>query len=244
MKPQSVLLILAAAAGISACGESKSAEAASKDTRHDSAGGLVIAPSTPYRPNGAETSTALVVNLVADSTSPPVTPSCKSDDVSEAGTVFWVDGIREGKPLPNERRYSLVNGSCGIQPHLQATVVGGAVNVFNDVGLHRLVFVRAGTTDTLQVMPFTNTGAVVASDRLTKTPGVVEVRCTIHPNESAHIAVFDHPYFGVASAGEKVTLDSVPAGDYRVMTWHEGLAAPASVPAKVGPTGSTEIILK
>jgi hypothetical protein len=113
--------------------------------------------STPTR-SGAETSTALVVNLVGDSTSqaPAAAPACKTQ-VAEPGTVFWVDGIREGKPLSNERRYSLVNGNCGLEPHIQATVVGGAVNVFNDVGQHRLVFVRAGTTDTLQTMPFPET---------------------------------------------------------------------------------------
>src|SRR4051812_25399424 len=242
MKLRSLLIFLAAAV-LGACStESKSAEAATT-IRADSSGGLVIAPSSPYRPNGANVSTALVVNLVGDSGTPAPTPVCQGED-PQPGTVFWVDGIREGKPLPNERRYSLVDGSCGIQPHVQATVVGGAVNVFNDVGLHKLVFTRAGTNDTLQTMPFTNEGSVVATERLTKTAGVVEVRCAMHPNERAYIAVFDHPYFGVASTGDKITLDSVPAGDYRLMTWHEGMPAPVAVPAKVGPTGSTEIILR
>jgi len=203
----------------------------------------VIAPSTPYKPSETNVSTALVVNVVGDSTATRPAPACESDE-PEPGTVFWVDGIREGKPLPNERRYSLVNGSCGIQPRLQATVVGGAINVFNDVGTHTLVFIRAGTSDTLQRMPFVDTGSIVATDRLTKTAGVVEVRCLQHPAERAYIAVFDHPYFGVASSGDKVTLDSIPAGDYQVMTWHEGLAAPVAVPAKVGPTGQTEIVLR
>ena len=79
---------------------------------------------------------------------------------------------------------------------------------------------------------------------MTKTAGVVEVRCATHPNERAYIAVFDQPYFGVASTGDKVTLEAIPPGDYTVMTWHEGLAAPVSVPAKVNATGQTEIILR
>jgi hypothetical protein len=184
-----------------------------------------------------------VVNVVGDSTATTQAPACETQ-APQAETVFWVDGIREGKRLPNERRYSLVNGSCGIEPRLQAAVIGGAINVFNDVGTHTLVFIRAGTNDTLQTMPFVDTGSIVATDRLTKTAGVVEVRCVQHPNERAYIAVFDHPYFGVASSGDKVTLDSIPAGDYQVMTWHEGLSAPVAVPAKVGPTGQTEIVLR
>jgi hypothetical protein len=242
MKPRSLLFAVAALAAAGCGGESKSAEAASV-ARSDSSGGLVIAPSTPYHPNNVQSSTALVVTMVGDSTAPEPTPTCTSGDPSPE-TVFWVDGIREGKALPNERRYSLVNGDCGLEPHLQATVVGGAINVFNDVGAHKLVFIRAGTTDTLQTMPFPNTGSVVATDRLTKVAGVVEVRCALHPAEKAYIAVFDQPYFGVASTGETVTLDAIPTGDYRVMTWHEGMTAPVAVPAKVGASGQTEIILK
>jgi hypothetical protein len=245
MMPRSLsLALLAAAAALSACGqESKPAQAATKE-KADSAGGLVIAPGVPYRPTNGAASTALVVTMVGDSTAgPAVTPGCANAEPAPE-TVFWVDGVREGKALPNERRYSLVDGPCGLAPRLQATVVGGAVNVFNDAGTHTLVFIRAGTADTLQTMPFTNSGSVVATDRLTKTAGVVEVRCAQHPDERAHIAVFDHPYFGMASTGDKVTLDAIPPGDYRVMTWHEGLPAPVAVPAKVNASGQTDIIVR
>jgi hypothetical protein len=245
MKPLRIGFLLAASLVVAGCGgDSKAAQPASA-LHSDSAGGLVIAPSTPYRPTDGEASTALVVNLAGGSTveAPAPSPACASGEANPE-TIFWVDGIREGKPLPNERRYTLVNGGCGLEPRLQATVVGGAINVFNDAGVHKLVFVRAGTADTLQTMPFTQSGSVVATDRLTKTAGVVEVKCALHPDERAYIAVFDHPYFGVASSGDKVTLDAIPPGDYRVMTWHEGLAAPAAVPAKVSASGQTEIILR
>ena len=202
----------------------------------------MIAPSTPYRATQSGTATDLVVTVSGDSAGLTATTTCAGSPAGE--TVFWVDGIREGKPLPNERRYQLTNGACGLEPRVQAIVIGGAVNVFNDNGAHRLVFMRAGTADTLQVMPFVLSGSVVATDRLTKTAGVVEVKCAQHANEKAYIAVFDHPYFGVASSGDKVTLESIPPGDYRVMTWHEGMAAPSTVPATVSATGQTEIVLR
>lgn len=237
------LILIAALATLPACSaDRKPAEAAS--IRTDSAGGLVIPPSEPYHPTGAEASSALVVTLVGDSTAPAKPAGACATGTTSGETVFWLDGIREGKALPNERRYDLVNGACGLEPRIQATVIGGAVNVYSDAGAHRLVFLRAGTNDTLQVMPFSMAGSVVATNRLTKTAGVVEVKCVQHPAEKAYIAVFDHPYFGVASSGEKVTLESVPPGDYRVMTWHEGLPAPTSVTTKVGTTGQTEIVLR
>ena len=234
--------LLAAAALSTACGGSSEPAESASDIRTDSAGGLVIAPSTPYRATQSGTATDLVVTVSGDSAGLTATTTCAGAPAGE--TVFWVDGIREGKPLPNERRYQLTNGACGLEPRVQAIVIGGAVNVFNDNGAHRLVFLRAGTADTLQVMPFVLSGSVVATDRLTKTAGVVEVKCAQHANEKAYIAVFDHPYFGVASSGDKVTLESIPPGDYRVMTWHEGMAAPSTVPATVSATGQTEIILR
>ena len=237
-------LLVAAAAATAACGQDSDAAASASGIHTDSAGGLVIPPSTPYRPTEGEASTALVVTVAGDSTGSTTGGSACASGPAGVETVFWVDGIRSGKALPNERRYELLNGKCGLEPRMQAAVVGGAVNVFNDEGVHRLVFIRAGTTDTLQTMPFSMPGSMVATDRLTKVAGVVDVHCAQHPNEQAYIAVFDHPYFGVASSGDRVTLDAIPAGDYRVMTWHEGLTAPTTVPAKVGATGQTEIILR
>ncbi len=240
----------AAVAAASACSKAstpKKAQAA-EETKADSAGGLIVPPSEPYKAGASTAQTALVVSLVGDSgLAPRVAPACKSSDVdsSAATTIFWLDGIREGKPLPQDRRYELESNDCGLSPRVQATVVGGGINVFNDLNaVHRLVFIRAGTNDTLQTMFFSNVKSMVATDRLTRTAGVVEVRCAQHPNERAWIAVFDQPYFGVASSGDKVTLDAVPPGDYNVMTWHEGLSAPVAVPVKVGPTGQTEVVIK
>ena len=234
-------VILAAA---SACASEKNTAEAASDVRTDSAGGLVISSGIPYRESPSDASAALVLTVAGDSAAARSAPRCADGSSATGGTVFWVEGIHEGKPLPNERRYELESGDCGLQPRVQAIVIGGTINVINDAGLHRLVFLRAGTTDTLQVMPFSLDGSIVATERLTRTAGVVEVRCAKHPEEKAYIAVFDHPYFGVAATGDKVTVDSVPPGDYKVMTWREGMTAPAAVATKVGATGQTEVVLR
>jgi hypothetical protein len=229
----------------------KSAEVATQQGTHsDSAGGLVVAPRTPYLPGAHPGPAALVITVSSDSlaASKASEGTCEvapAKAVSVSDAVLWVDGIRQGKPLPQERRYQLVSAGCALSPRIQGVVVGGAVNVFNDdVVLHTLVFIRAGTNDTLQTMPFTNGAELVASDRLTKTPGIIEVRCAQHPQEKAYIAVFDHPYFGVAAPGEKVLLDSVPAGDYQVLTWREGMSTPTAVATKVGSTGQTQVVVR
>ena len=191
----------------------------------------------------------LTVHVGTDSVAPPRADgtceiaSAPAPTASDA--IVWVEGIREGKPLPEERRYELVSAGCALSPRVQGVVVGGTVNVYNDDRvLHTLVFIRAGTNDTLQTMPFTNDNEIVASERLTRTAGIVEVRCAQHPQEKAYIAVFDHPYFGVASSGETLTLDSLPAGDYTIMTWREGMTAPTSTPTRVGSSGQTQVVVK
>ncbi len=250
--------VLAASAVCSICGCSsgaktpKSAEVAKQQGTHsDSAGGLVVAPRTPYVPGAHSGPAALVISLAPDSVGAPTTladGTCEvaaANPVSTSDAVLWVDGIRQGKPLPQERRYQLVSAGCALSPRIQGVVVGGAVNVFNDdVVLHTLVFIRAGTNDTLQTMPFTNGAELVASDRLTKTPGIIDVRCKQHPQEKAYIAVFDHPYFGVTSPGDRLVLDSVPSGDYQVLSWREGMSAPTTVPTKVGSSGQTQVVVR
>lgn len=243
------LAVAALAAGCSAAAGDQSSQTKHDSLHADSAGGLVIAPSTPYTestPGRGE----LVIEVAADSSQPAdvVEASCEVDaDSSSPGgeTVVWVEGVRQGKPLSNDRRYELESSGCALSPRVQAVLVGGTVDVFNDdVVMHRLVFLRAGTNDTLQTMPFTNGGQIVATERLTKTPGIIEVRCAQHPTERAYIAVFDQPYFDVTVAGGKVTLDSVPTGDYRVRSWHEGLTAPTDTPAKVTATGPSAVIVR
>lgn len=223
-------------------------QAAGKAVKTDSAAGLVVGPSDQYAV-GKPGSATVAVTVPRDSTAQMAQAgTCEVAADTPASTrdaVVWLDGVHEGKPLPRERRYQLASSGCALSPRVQAVAIGGAINVYNDDKvLHRLIFLRAGTNDTLQTMPFTNDNEIVATDRLTKTAGLVEVRCAQHPQERAYIVVFDHPYFAVANPGESLTLDGVPEGDYQVMTWREGMAAPVAVPAKVGATGQTTVVVK
>jgi hypothetical protein len=249
-----VICVTGAAVALSAgCnaprGDAAAAETAGRDSLHsDSAGGLVVAPTTRYVTTSGGRA-AIVISLPADSTDKAVRPDTSSCGIASSAqpasdAVVWIEGIREGKPLPEDRRYELISAGCGLTPRVQGVVVGGTIDVVNDDAvIHRLIFLRAGTNDTLQTMPFTNDGEVVATERLTKTPGIIEVRCAEHPQERAYIGVFDHPYFGIGSAGKPVTLDSIPPGNYRVFAWREGMAAPTAVATRVGPQGRTQVVV-
>ena len=167
-----------------------------------------------------------------------------SRQTGPAPVVVWIKDIATGKPYPIEKRAELSSDDCVLDPPVEAAVVGTTFNVFNDdKEIHRLVFTREGTHDTLAVMPFFNSGQVVASERLAKVPGIVDVQCVRHPWMHTYIAVFNHPYFAVTDEKGTFAIDSLPPGTYTMLAWREGMASPSSQVVQVAANGSATVYL-
>jgi len=239
--------------------EAKDARAPRRARNNDSAAGLVDLSGPAYSPSplGAVGSVSGTIKL--DSLPKPDTTAITIDqkvcgtrvpsaiDATSKGlgdVIVWVANVATGKRLPIERRIELSSEDCLLDPRVQATVAGSTVNVFNDdKALHKLVFLDAATGDTIQRMPFFNNGQVVASEKLAKHAGIVEVRCAQHPWSRAFIAAFDHPYFAVTENDGKFAIDSLPPGKYTVKVWHEGLKEPLSREVQVGANGAATLDL-
>ena len=58
-------------------------------------------------------------------------------------------------------------------------------------------------------------------------PGVVLLGCNIHDSMVGWVLVVNTPYHGQSQAG-RLTLDNVPAGNYRLRSWHPGLPVGAA----------------
>jgi hypothetical protein len=183
---------------------------------------------------------------------PPEAPDCQQPTGPSlgknrpfAGSIVWIAGVKAGKPLPIEKRADLSSEKCLLDPRVQAVVVGTTLNVINDEKvLHKLIFTKLGTRDTLAVTPFFNSGQMVATERLAKTAGVVEVRCARHPWTRAYIAVFDHPYFAATERNGRFKIDSLPPGSYTLMIWSPGDAKPAERQIQVTAGGDTRVDVK
>jgi Carboxypeptidase regulatory-like domain len=157
--------------------------------------------------------------------------------------LVWITGLQSGKPLPAEKRADLSSEDCGLDPSIVATTVGSTVNVYNDdAALHRLVF-KGTAADTTITMPFFNRGQVVASERLTKRVGFVDVSCALHPWTHATIAVFDQPYFAVTDESGRFSIDSVPPGTYKLMVWRPDLEKPIERQVNVSPQQTTNLTI-
>ena len=104
----------------------------------------------------------------------------------------------------------------------QAAIAGGMLDVQNlDPVAHHTRFTMAGAT--LDVVDQSDAGQVVPTAAVIAHPGLVAVRCDVHPGTRAWIRVFDHPYFTVTTREGSFTIDSVPPGTYRLAVWQPSL---------------------
>ena len=75
--------------------------------------------------------------------------------------------------------------------------------------------------------------------------GVVVLGCNIHDQMVGWVLVLDTPYYAQTSASGQVALSTVPAGRYRLRTWHARLPAGAPVPEQVlevSASGATALV--
>jgi hypothetical protein len=81
---------------------------------------------------------------------------------------------------------------------------------------------------------------IKAYHEFTDQTGFIDVRCNPHPEESANILVFDHPYAAVTADDGSFTIADVPAGSHEVWVWHAGKASRWNS-VDVSANGATEI---
>lgn len=76
-------------------------------------------------------------------------------------------------------------------------------------------------------------------------PGIVELRCDIHAEMKAYILVMKSSYYGLTDKDGRFKIDvsDLPAGQYRLKTWHEKMKSEASMVDLEG-SSSKEINLK
>jgi hypothetical protein len=54
-------------------------------------------------------------------------------------------------------------------------------------------------------------------------PGVVPLGCNVHPQMSAFLMISPTPYFATTGHDGTYTIANIPAGNYIMKAWHEGM---------------------
>ena len=123
-------------------------------------------------------------------------------------------------------------------PQVRVVTVGTAVQFPNRDSVRHQVY-SYSDIKRFEIKLYAGT---TASPVLFDKPGIAVLGCNIHDSMVAWIVVVPTPYFGRSGPDGKLAFDGLPAGNYRLRTWHTRL--PVGMPALDQPltvpaTGAT-----
>jgi plastocyanin len=139
--------------------------------------------------------------------------------------VMWLKPLSSAPvwPPPGTGRYTLMQKNRMFLPHLLVVPVGSTVYFPNaDPFFHNVFSLFNGKRFDLGLYE-----AGATKEQVFPREGVSYIFCNIHPEMSAVILVLGTPYYAVAGAGGGFQIRDVPAGDYEMHVWVEGLTQQA-----------------
>lgn len=134
--------------------------------------------------------------------------------------VVYIEKVGDNKYDPPEERGTVDQMNLIFVPHVLAVQRGTTVDFPNSDLVRHNVFsppdspnpFNLGTYDIGSSKPFTFDNS-----------GEVPLLCNVHAEMSGYIVVLDNPYFAVTKRDGSFTINNVPAGTYKLKTWHEKL---------------------
>jgi hypothetical protein len=260
------LLATSACSGEKSGAQAKTAKRVGASVDQESYGEVVIAPP-PARYAVAPLSAPGAVSGIVELKAPlnplaaklaPLSPMASGRDSALCGKVIpdsslqqkgsglghvvvWLDGVRNGKPIPLEKRLELESDHCMLTPRVQAAVVGSAVNVIgHDDFRQHLRFIAAGDSQPRVTVLLGSDEQVIPTNLPANAPGMVIVKDADHPWPRAYLAVFDHPYYAVTKPDGSFVIDGVPPGKYSLVAWHERTGKKVQT-IEVGPGATAKV---
>src|SRR6266568_1105441 len=139
--------------------------------------------------------------------------------------VIWLNPLPQtlAEPFLPQRRYTLLQKNRMFTPHLLIIPVGSVVQFPNaDPFFHNVFSLFDGKRFDLGLYEAGSTKAVTFSHE-----GVSYIFCNIHPEMSAVVLTLSTRLYAVADSNGAFQLPGVPAGDYELHIWIEGVVQPA-----------------
>lgn len=148
---------------------------------------------------------------------PPPDPDARQDEWRNI--VIYLKSAPAAVPVSHVGDSTITMAQEGetFIPHVLPILIGSTVEFPNHDPIFHNVFSLSGTKSfDLGRYPQGNS-KVVKFDQT----GIIPVFCHIHSDMSAIIMVLDNPYFTVPEADGRYRIDSIPAGTYTLVAWHE-----------------------
>ncbi|MFI5396097.1 MAG: carboxypeptidase regulatory-like domain-containing protein [Candidatus Binatia bacterium] len=137
------------------------------------------------------------------------------DSGSPQDTIIYLEG-HIGTPTPNTA--TLDQRDQTFVPHVLAVVQGGTVQFLNSDPLFHSVFAASSAKHFDLGMFGRGERRSVQFDK----PGLVELRCNVHPSMRAYILVVENNYFTAPDKEGNFQIRAIPPGRYKLRAWHEG----------------------
>jgi plastocyanin len=138
-----------------------------------------------------------------------------------APAVVWLTPLPGTPALPfvSTGHYTLLQKNRTFVPHLQVIPVGGVVSFPNaDPFFHNVFSLYEGKRFDLGLYEAGSSKSVTFSRE-----GASYIFCNIHPDMSAVVLALSTPLYAIATLDGSFTVRGVPAGDYRMHLWMEGV---------------------
>jgi len=138
--------------------------------------------------------------------------------------VVWLETVAGTRAVhfSSDRHYTLLQKNRTFIPHLQVVPMGAVVQFPNaDPFFHNVFSLFDGKRFDLGLYEAGSSKSVTFSRE-----GVSYIFCDIHPEMSAVVLALSTPLYAVADADDSFVLHDVPAGDYNMHLWVEGVPQP------------------
>jgi plastocyanin len=139
-----------------------------------------------------------------------------------ADVVVWVDAPAVPLPLGGPvQEVVLDQRRCLYRPAVLAARAGDTLRLRNSDPLtHTVHALRQGQTLFDVAMPLEHSEL---TRPLPEEPGVLDIRCDVHPWMRATVRTFPHPHFTTTDAGGRYRLPGLVPGEATVHAWHPRL---------------------
>jgi plastocyanin len=168
-------------------------------------------------------------------------PSCTPAKVPAEDVVVSDGGLRDvhvrlvlgkpGKAKAPKAKVVVRQVGCAYRPRVVGAIAGQTLVVENgDPTMHNVHAYAAEETAFNRSQP---KGATPIEHALA-APGLVTLKCDVHPWMRAFVAITDHPWFAVTGADGGYAIAGVPPGTYTLEAYHPTLGTKAK-PVVVAP---------
>ena len=143
-------------------------------------------------------------------------PGNASSDRIRGPAIVFIDGVKGDFKPPTDKPMIEQRGRQFI-PQALAVLKGTTVTFPNRDDEYHNAFSRSDAKPFDLGRYATNETRDVACETL----GLIRIRCEIHSNMHAVIAVLDNPYFAVTDEKGAFSIKGVPEGKYKIYAFHE-----------------------